>query len=236
MTVRDAVSFKQLEAWHVKGTLTADPVWTLAPKSLPAEMVEWQEKPRQTLRIGLSLRTSPNFSLATVEHFAQALAQSLPSDALVVPLPLQPAHDQAILAKFTQYWQSMGRLSEAVDVGFLEKPSQWMAFLKGFDLVVAMRLHCAILALKSGVPTIAIAYDPKVAHLAAEFELPTLNLTNDGCHPESAEQWVSTLRAGVENRQVLAKRIAAKVESARNKACQNFTAIARILGMQSDRD
>ena len=45
--------------------------------------------------------------------------------------------------------------------------------------MIAMRFHAVLVAVKTGVPTIAINYDAKVAKLAYEAFLPLLTISCD---------------------------------------------------------
>src|SRR5262249_6188736 len=148
-------------------------------------------------------------------------------NAVVVPLVLQPEQDAPILGEFVRLWTEGGGKIEQLDAAAIVRPSQWLSFLGGFDLVIAMRLHCAILALKKGVPTVAIAYDPKVAQIANQFELPTLNLTNN-----ANDGWATTIEQAVAKRAALKEVLLEKVAQANELACQNFASLAKILEMQ----
>lgn len=55
-------------------------------------------------------------------------------------------------------------------------PALAMALLTRCDAVLAMRYHAALFALAAGVPTVALAYDPKVAGLLSEARLDDLAL------------------------------------------------------------
>ena len=51
-----------------------------------------------------------------------------------------------------------------------------MALVASADLVVTMRYHCLAAAALAGRPTIALAYEPKVASLAARIAVPTVDV------------------------------------------------------------
>ena len=44
------------------------------------------------------------------------------------------------------------------------------------DLVVAMRYHAVAASAQAGRPTIALAYEPKVRALAADLDLPSIDV------------------------------------------------------------
>jgi polysaccharide pyruvyl transferase CsaB len=80
------------------------------------------------------------------------------------------------------------RLAGAVIV---ERELDWAALtelLRGADLVVAMRYHAVAAAASLGLPTIALAYEPKVASLASELGLPGLPVDDPGLGATLAER------------------------------------------------
>jgi polysaccharide pyruvyl transferase WcaK-like protein len=204
----------------------------LRAKPLPADLEQWRSRRnRAGLRIGLSLRSSTNFAPEQVIELANLMHETLPADAYVVPLSLHPSQDDAYLNLFATRWSELNRHIEVVDTSRLERPSQWINLLTGLDLTVAMRLHCGILGLISAVPTVPIAYDPKVSKIAAEFELPTLNLTKANSGAVDSEEWRRVLKTAVQKREIIKVQAAHKAESARKLACQNFALLAKILGI-----
>jgi len=239
ITVRDQQSFEILQKWRIQAELTADPVWCLEQKPLPEELQEQLKRTSQQKKsdgpvVGLSLRVSSNFSRKNVASLVEAMSQALPGNARIVPLVLQLAQDFEILEQFEQQWQALGREIIFLDTTSIQRPSQWIELLSKLDLVVTMRLHGAIMALRAGLPTVAIAYDPKVSHIARQFELPTLNLTKEGEPEGGIANWVAALRLAVEDGPRLAKNAREKSEAARNLARQNFNILDRILDMQRD--
>ncbi|HEY9717663.1 MAG TPA: polysaccharide pyruvyl transferase CsaB [Trichormus sp.] len=239
VSVRDQKSLDILTQWRLKAELTADPVWCLEPKPLPKELDELlkrsnKQKKVEGLVVGLSLRVSGNFSKQNVSALVEAMAQALPESARIMPLVLQLGQDFEILEEFERQWQAKGREVVLVDTTAIERPSQWITLLSKLDLVVTMRLHGAIMALIAALPTAAIAYDPKVSHIARQFDLPTLNLTKEGEPEGGVANWVAALKSAVDNGPSMAKSAREKVEAARNLARQNFNILDRILDMQRD--
>jgi polysaccharide pyruvyl transferase CsaB len=239
VSVRDQKSLDILAQWRLKAELTADPVWCLEPKPLPKELDELlkrsnKQKKVEGLVVGLSLRASGNFSKQNVAALVEAMAQALPESARIMPLVLQLGQDFEVLEEFERQWQAKGREVVFVDTTAIERPSQWITLLSKLDLVVTMRLHGAIMAQIAALPTAAIAYDPKVSHIARQFDLPTLNLTKEGEPEGGVANWVAALKSAVDNGPGMAKSARAKVEAARNLARQNFNILDRILDMQRD--
>jgi polysaccharide pyruvyl transferase CsaB len=223
ISVRDQDSFNWLKSWGLIAQLSADPVWRLEPSELPPELINLH---RGELLIGLSLRQSPSFNQ---DHFKQlqiALRKSLPAPCTLLLLPLQAQQDQELLTAIARSLQAYGINYLLPDTAGLHKPSQWLNLIKQCDFMIGMRLHALIMALKSGIASVGIAYDPKVSRLLTDFEQPILNLTKDS----SADQWAETLKSALQQRRQLSELAFSKTRIAANSACQNFHLLARILG------
>lgn len=235
--VRDEESKRQLSDWGIRAELTQDPVWALEPSPLPGE-VESQiasiSEECSGRLIGLSLRETPVFSQAQLESLSEALLKSFDEKTCLLLLPLQRQMDVRPLNYVQNVWAAAGRKAVMLDATALTLPSQWISLMARLDLVVAMRLHAAIMALKSGVPVAGVAYDPKVERVLRLFEQPILNLTKE-IEPEDRQKiWIETLKAALADVESLSERARHQAESAKKLACQNFQLIAKISGMQSD--
>jgi len=233
--LRDAKSLSLVESWGLPAELTADPVWCLEPSALPPtvqtrldQLAAGQDAEHPV--VGLSLRPSSDLSDHHLDTLLSALSAALPAGARLLLLPLQKKDDEPLLKRFQQGWLDLGRQCLLVDPDELTRPSQWINLLGKLDFLVAMRLHALIMALRSAVPVVGIAYDPKVTGLLTEFAQPILILTKEN----NAETWRSTLNQAYGERKELSARARDKAEGAKNMACQNFNVISRILSMQSD--
>jgi polysaccharide pyruvyl transferase CsaB len=234
VTVRDLRSYDQLKKWGIRSSLTADPVWRLEPTPLPQGLESHFRKQfgsRTGLLVGLSLRESKNFTSQHLEILLKAMLNALPADAEILLLPLQREQDASLLEEFQKGWEKRGRRAHSLSLGDMDKPSQWLNLLGRLDLLVGMRLHAVIMALKNKVPTAGIAYDPKVANVLKEFDQPALNLENEDMSQLEGD-WENTLKMAVAELPNLSKRAALKAEAAKNLACQNLEAIAKILDME----
>jgi polysaccharide pyruvyl transferase WcaK-like protein len=65
------------------------------------------------------------------------------------------------------------------DAGRLDWPAL-LAEMAAGDLVIAMRYHAVAAAALAGRPTIALAYEPKVAELGRALGIPTLDVADAG--------------------------------------------------------
>lgn len=234
IAVRDSNSVDLLKSWGIsKARLTADPVWCLQPTALPAETeTALSNVPPDSYLLGLSIRESHHISPSTVEAMAHSLADGAPAGTVLVPLILQHNQDAALLQVFSSIWKSKGHATLELDFSKIERPSQWLSLLSRLNLVVGMRFHALLMALKSGVPAVGLAYDPKVSYLMKNFEQPCLNLAksssdnNDAALARELANLVAAEYSGISDFSERAARVTA---SQNELACQNFDVIARIL-------
>lgn len=229
IAVRDSGSKQLLEQWQVPGIQTADPVWCLENKRLPSAVEEQLNAIAAARLVGLSLRPSYNFTEDHLDKLVTALSAALPENAHILLLALQPAQDREILEQFSAKWRAQSRNATFVDTSTITHPSQWISLFGRCKLVVAMRLHALIMALKAGVAVSGIAYDPKVTEVLTEFEQPILILAKE---PHSGD-WEQLLKEAVADSDKLGRRAMKKAEAAKKLACQNFQVLARISNTQT---
>jgi polysaccharide pyruvyl transferase WcaK-like protein len=145
---------------------------------------------------------------------------------------LQKEQDLPQLEPFMKAWQSAGRKALLLDVSQLERPSQWVSLMRQFDLVVAMRLHALIFALKEGVPVMGLTYDAKVEHVLNQFGQPILILPKEEDDAALAKKWLDTALAGLQDLEKLRLQARENAESAKKLACRNFQLLAKILDIK----
>jgi polysaccharide pyruvyl transferase WcaK-like protein len=85
----------------------------------------------------------------------------------VVLLPFQRGVDDPLAASVAD---SLECAKEVVK--FEATPLQLLALISRSDVLLGMRLHSLIFAVMSGVPCVAVSYDPKVDAFAEEATLP----------------------------------------------------------------
>lgn len=234
-SVRDPKSLKMLEQWSLAAEQTADPVWCLQSRPLPAEidcqLKEVQDRPERGLLVGVSLRESPLLTEAGVDSLVKAMETVFPPTTILTPLSLQKEQDDAILEKVMASWKALGRPVVRLNLERLERPSQWLELIGRLDMIVGMRLHALLMALSAGTPVMGISYDPKVTHLLEEFRQPILNLTNKDVSQVSQDSVTSLLRTAVDDKERLLESASQARETAKKLACQNIKLMARILDM-----
>lgn len=229
--LRDDASMRFLSNWQLKGTRSADPVWNLKASEVPPTVKKQLEElgggEKNSRVVGLSLRPSPELTDAHLERLAEGLHACLSENESILLMPLQIDQDKVVLEQFNKLWQAKGRESQMLDASLLELPSQWLGVFSHLKLLVGMRLHAIIMALKSGKAVAGIAYDPKVTQLLAEFEQCCLILSKES----GGKEWPEALKSMTNGLQSYSSLAVAKSESAKKLACQNFDILARIMNM-----
>lgn len=177
--VRDARSRRHLIDLGVSAeriSLCADAAFALAPPQPAREGARIAgEGP---LRVAISVRDWPHFSKGTADGMA---AYHAAIAALVRRLVEGHGAEVTFLSTcqgIREYWTDDSRVAETV-VNLLpaeirrhvrvdhefHTPRKLLSLYGDFDLVVATRMHAAILALCAGVPVLPVAYEFKTAEL-----------------------------------------------------------------------
>lgn len=102
-----------------------------------------------------------------------------------------------------------------------------MALLAGCSAVVGMRLHAVLFAALSGVPGVALEYDPKVSAAAQSLGWPTVSLplTDPSTIIEVLERHLKQL----DEADAVRQRLRAAVAAERAKALSDAAGLAREL-------
>ncbi len=176
--VRDARSRRNLIDLGVSDqriALCADAAFALAPSQPAGAIARAAEGP---LRIAISVRDWPHFSKGTADGMA---AYHAAIATLVQRLVEGHGAEVTFLSTcqgIREYWTDDSRVAETV-VALLpaeirgrvrvdhefHTPQTLLSLYADFDLVVATRMHAAILALCAGVPVLPVAYEFKTAEL-----------------------------------------------------------------------
>lgn len=219
-TVRDHQSSKLLSDWFINHDKTADPVWCLKPNTSDAPMYHTHGP-----LAGLSLRPSPDLTDEHLVKLAEILDQTLTEETTLILLPLQPQQDLPVLTKFADLWKAKNRQGVLFDGTQCKLPSQWLSVIGSLNFLISMRLHALIMGIASARPVLGINYDPKVAQLLEDLQLPMLNLTKD----EAASNWPDQVRNALAKGKELSVQAAKESIALRKDACQNFHMLAKIL-------
>ena len=180
--LRDKESMSNLlelcSASEVHAHLASDVAFSFADPDDLAQARRRPEKP-SGIRVAISVREWPYFrrvgAAGGMETYANAVADTAEyliakHDASITFLSTcqgisDYTYDDSIVAQ--RVVARIGsQFRERVEInGDFHTPDELLGLLRGFDLVVATRMHMAILALVAGVPVIPIAYEFKTRAL-----------------------------------------------------------------------
>jgi polysaccharide pyruvyl transferase CsaB len=233
VTVRDEFSARTIADAGVNREVivTADPAITLRalPCSGPA-------RHSGTPLIGVSLRpwyhnSGSQMGRGDSAGLAETLAKCLDRvvDATGGRLLFFPMHFGG--GDDDQNWQSRVlasmRHSEAADRVAHPSPLETQAVIAGCDIVVGMRLHANVLGAAMGVPSIALAYDPKVREFMRGLGCEDRVVDLDALEPDDLAGRVARLLA---ERESASAEIQRRVETLTASARSCALTAARLAG------
>jgi polysaccharide pyruvyl transferase WcaK-like protein len=222
VAARDQVSVDRLEA------LSGRPVVRMGDLALEAIEVPSTPVPRSGVpRIGVAVRDIVGRGRSVPDQATATLRQSL-ADALdrVVSetgarVELIPFRVRRKSAKDDDRWAGES-LAGAARTGAAwvrhDRPVDAAAFAElaaGLDLVVAVRLHGAVLGAAAGCPVLGIAYDPKVTGFLTEIGVPEQALALDASSVDIEQAIARSLADAALLRARLAVGVAASRERTR---------------------
>lgn len=182
ITLREESSLQELESLGITGEnifVTADPALTLAPssKERAEELLVSCGAAKDSSLIGVSLRAWKNCRADFAQQTADALdaiCERYGMEPLFLPLkfPEDVQFSAQVAAKMKTKSHVLAQRVSAEDI---------IAVAGRCRVMLAMRLHSLIYAAVTGVPTVGIAYDPKVSafmqYLGMHYLVPAENLT-----------------------------------------------------------
>lgn len=230
VTVRDEFSARNLRRAGVRRdvTVTADPAIAMGTDE-PAERAS-----KEPL-IGVSLR--PWFHLDPIRHggdpvqLVDSLAQCLDAvvettGARLLFVPLQHGGVDDDVASQRDVISRM-RHAQETDMATCRIPLDAVAAISHCDTVLGMRLHSNVLAAACGVPSVAIAYDPKVREFMKRLHCEEQVVGLDDLRPAEVAMRV---RAALESRNELKERIRPRVQEMQASARECAAMAARLAG------
>ena len=179
--VRDERSFRHVAELGVdvqRVRLAADAAFALADPQ-PAAPLRSRVWPAEPLRVAISVREWRHFQTATP---SSGMASYLTSVAQLVQHLVQNHKARVTFISTCQgipeYWTNDAKAAARIIASLapdvqehvelddrFRRPDELIGRLRDFDLVVATRMHMAILALCAGVPVVPIAYEFKTTEL-----------------------------------------------------------------------
>ena len=162
ISVRDKKSLELLNKWGItNANLVCDPLYSLEVS-----------QPQHTQKIGIQLR---KFETLTDELFDNIVKQINLRyyDREIELLSLQDEVDVGISQVF---YNKLKKSNSNINVTIVKElnNNEIINRISEYDSLIAMRFHACLTAVKYGVKTLAIAYDPKVENLAKDNNIPYL--------------------------------------------------------------
>lgn len=154
ISVRDknSLNFLNQRFPQVPAVLCADPLWEVSIPRLSCD-----KRPA----LVWIYRDLPDWNRVGEKQLSVLLARFLKErKAILQLLVLEPQRDQRSAKTWQRELERLGATVEWVHCSYPDWQNIWTALFSA-QLVVAMRLHGAILALLTGTPTLAFSIDPK---------------------------------------------------------------------------
>ena len=163
ITVRDVKSHQLLEKWGVPSYYTADNVWKINPSS--------QHSASKT-KVGIQLRGWKSLTIREIQIFADCIEEKFDSKEIDL-ISFQNTQDLEVLERLGLLLENKGM---NVNIIAYKDENQLVEAILSLDLLIAMRFHACLVAIKLGVPCLAISYDIKVDELAKDAQMQCLKI------------------------------------------------------------
>lgn len=166
VTVRDIKSCELLQSWGIDAEIVSDPVFSM---DLPQS--------ESSGAVGIQLREFKTMNDAFLQRLAESVVKEFAHKKIELYV-FQNALDLEISKRFVKM---LKKLYPEIETEIVRSLSQNDIIIRisRLEYMIAMRFHAVLVAIKTGVPTIAINYDAKVAKLAYEAFLPLLTISAD---------------------------------------------------------
>ena len=163
ISVRDKKSQEFLQSRGIKSELVQDPIFSL----------ELPHKNKKGIA-GIQLRDYPTLTDGFLNALADEVIKRFPDKKLQV-ISLQDSIDLDVCEKFVRILRKKDR-EENVEILCGLSINDVFEKISELEYLVGMRFHANVVAIKSGVKTLAINYDIKIKKLADEYNLPLIEL------------------------------------------------------------
>lgn len=187
ITVRDEKSLNLLKEWKLSPDLVSDPVWSLEVK----ESVSMD-------RVGIQLRSWKTLSQKYITKLAESIARNF-SDKELYIYSFQDALDLELCKNFEAQLKLANPNIKTKLINNLTIDETIQSF-SNLNYLIGMRYHACLLALKYGIPTLALSYDEKVEKIAKRFSLPCSFLNEN----ENIEEMIQAMKT-LENKEIKEK-------------------------------
>lgn len=177
ITVRDEKSLFLLRSWNLKPDLVSDPVWNMDIKEyIPMN------------RVGVQLRSWKGLSPKYLFTLAREINKNF-SEKEIYIYSFQDALDLDLCKHFEAQLKLVNPQLKTKLLPALSIEETIQSF-SNLDYLIGMRYHACLLAMKYGIPTLALSYDEKVEKIASRFSLPYSMLNDE----DKLESYFSDLK------------------------------------------
>ena len=223
ITVRDQASAKLLSESGIASTrvhIAADPAVMVEAESQEAtamllERCGIREPPRPWIALNLrpwGEEEERQLLVTRAAALVRKVREQLGGTAILLPLQCQHDDDRTVLRRVLQ---AAGDGAGALLAEPTVLPSELVAMIARFDLVVGMRLHALVLALAAGTPFVALPYDAKVQEFAERAGVGGQAHPADDFDPETV---AARCRALLGQREEVSARLKVRREELRESA------------------
>lgn len=163
ISVRDKKSQELLKSWNIDSELVKDPIFDL----------DLAQKKQKGV-VGIQLRNYPTLTKDFLKSLAKEIINRFPDKKIEV-FSFQDSLDLSICEEFAMM---LRKINPDIKLEVLNSLSINDVFerVSSLEYMIGMRFHANVVAIKSGVRTLAINYDIKVKKLADEFGIPIIEL------------------------------------------------------------
>ena len=200
---------------------TADPVFLYDPPDEPVDLTPFGLETGTAPLVVVAVRKTSHFEAVTA-LLAAAVDRLADRGAHVAFVPFGGLADAEAATAVIRKCKSRPALVELPNLDTVA------AAVARAHLVIGVRLHALILAIRFGVPFVAVAYDPKVSGLCEDVGYPLEPLWS--AHGESrAAASPEGVDAAWDRHDELAALLAGATTAQRSLAEANFSALARVV-------
>lgn len=165
VSVRDAASAALLANWQIPFLQAPDPVWAL--DTLPVKGLWDLPAPR----VAVTWRSHSTLTPKRLANLTKALVDfQKATQTCILLVPFQASQDLSLAKSIAS------ELTGSHQILALEEPRQLKGLFRGVEMVIGMRYHSLIMAAAQQCRCFALSYDPKVAQLMAQLNLPGWDL------------------------------------------------------------
>jgi polysaccharide pyruvyl transferase CsaB len=217
ITIREEISYKLLNSLHLKKPrieLTADPALSIDVTAQSTSDYILKKLNIDTSRpiIGFSVRPWKNSKLYVkiISQFADTIAKEY--NVLPLFIPMHYPNDLKISEEIIRLMNEKATvINQQLNI------SEIFSIINSLDLLVGMRLHALIFAVKLNIPVLGISYEPKV-----DGFLNSINQTNFiNIENITYEKLIQLFKTTYENKDKYKLELANNVSYIKNQALKN---------------